>query len=177
MAGQWTSDIQCPLQTVSTACVCERPCSASRVLSTPEVVLIQRLAAVVAPEHRMALNLVVLRLLVVLLQSASRTLESSLHIDLDMRAEGLTVGLQTYALHLHACMLRVLTCVAVSPALSAGRSRVRRGLVSDQSTNSSMPPEYFQLSSTDRMTRRPYRRASTSTKSSALNTCTERWAT
>ena len=48
------------------------------------------------------------------------------------------------------------TWVAVSPAVSAGRSRSRRGLVALQSTNSSMPPLYFQLSSTLRMTRIPY---------------------
>jgi len=53
----------------------------------------------------------------------------------------------------------VLTCVAVSPLVSAGRSRSRRGLVVLQSTNSSMPPLYFQLSSTLRMTRMPYRLA------------------
>ena len=51
---------------------------------------------------------------------------------------------------------RLLTWVAVSPSLSAGRSRSRRGLVVLQSTNSSMPPLYFQLSSTLRMTRIPY---------------------
>ena len=46
-----------------------------------------------------------------------------------------------------------------SPSLSGGRSCVRRGAVRLQSTTSSTPPGYFQLSIRLRMTRIPHRRA------------------